>query len=248
MPADDRPLFPGAAGDLWSRWQYRNWRGRVWKPTMTALAEATPPQPQLAKTVPYDCRGSFVTKARTAVEELEKRELDVPMAYLLRIPTLFAAVRVQAEEDPAVAVRFYTPSGEGRPPGSRRAASRSCCSTGAIATDPAGSYGAYVTTDQLGFAFGDVTASLTGNSLMHSSTGLLVTQTEPTPGQSAGGQATVTATGNTIHSNGAGANGQPGTTVEAQNNWWGCTQGPNMGHCDTAVGTVSFTPWLTAKP
>jgi hypothetical protein len=65
---------------------------------------------------------------------------------------------------------------------------------------------------------------------------------------SAGGQATVTATGNTIHGNGAGANGQPGTTVEAQSNWWGCTQGPNMGHCDTAVGTVSFTPWLTAKP
>jgi hypothetical protein len=119
---------------------------------------------------------------------------------------------------------------------------------GAVTTDPAGSYGAYVTTDQLGFAFGDVTASLTGNSLMHSNTGLLVTQTEPTPGQPAGGQATVTATGNTIHTNGTGANGETGTTVEAQNNWWGCMQGPNMGHCDTAVGTVSFTPWLTAKP
>jgi len=120
--------------------------------------------------------------------------------------------------------------------------------TSAVTTDPNGTYGAYVTTDQLGFAFGDVTATLTGNSLTHSGTGVLVTQTEPTPGQEAGGQATVTASGNSIHANGTGADGQTGTTVEAQNNWWGCKQGPNMGHCDTAVGTVDYTPWLTEKP
>jgi nitrous oxidase accessory protein NosD len=120
--------------------------------------------------------------------------------------------------------------------------------TGASTTDPAGTYGAYVTTDQLGFAFADVTATLTGNSFMHSGTGVLVTQSEPTPGQPAGGQATVTASGNTIHDNGTGANGETGTTVNAQNNWWGCSTGPNTGRCDTAVGTVAFTPWLTAKP
>jgi nitrous oxidase accessory protein NosD len=120
--------------------------------------------------------------------------------------------------------------------------------TAASTTDPAGTYGAYVTTDQLGFAFADVTATLSGNSFMHSGTGLLVTQSEPTPGQPAGGQATVTASGNTIRGNGTGANGETGTTVNAQNNWWGCPTGPNTGRCDTATGTVAYTPFLTAKP
>jgi nitrous oxidase accessory protein NosD len=120
--------------------------------------------------------------------------------------------------------------------------------TGASTTEPGGTYGAYVTTDQLGFEFGDVTATLSGNSFMHSGTGMLITQTEPTPGQPAGGQATVTASNNTIHDNGTGANGEPGTTVNAQNDWWGCPTGPNTAKCDTAVGTVAYTPWLTAKP
>jgi Periplasmic copper-binding protein (NosD) len=61
---------------------------------------------------------------------------------------------------------------------------------GAITTDPNGTYAAYLTTDQLGFEFGDLTATLTGNRLEHATTGLLVTQTSPTPGQPAGGQAT----------------------------------------------------------
>jgi nitrous oxidase accessory protein NosD len=120
--------------------------------------------------------------------------------------------------------------------------------TGASTTDPAGSYGAYLTTDQLGFAFGDLTASLTGNTIVHTGTGVLATQTEPTLGQPAGGQATIAASGNSIHANGTGANGEPGTIVNAQSNWWGCKKGPNMGACDTAVGTVAYTPWLTEKP
>jgi hypothetical protein len=108
--------------------------------------------------------------------------------------------------------------------------------------------GAYVTTDQLGFAFGDVTATITGSSLQHFGTGLHVTQTEPTEGQPAGGQATVTASGDTIAHNGTGAFGGLGTVVNAQNSWWGCTQGPTMGTCNSATGTVAFTPWLTARP
>jgi hypothetical protein len=108
--------------------------------------------------------------------------------------------------------------------------------------------GAYITTDQLGFAFGDVTATITGSSLQHFGTGLHVTQTEPTEGQPAGGQATVTASGDTIARNVAGAFGGPGTVVNAQNSWWGCTQGPNLGMCDSATGTVAYSPWLTARP
>jgi nitrous oxidase accessory protein NosD len=109
-------------------------------------------------------------------------------------------------------------------------------------------YGAYVTTDQLGFEFGDVTATFTGNSIKGAGTGLLVTQTSPTPGQPAGGQATVNASGNAIYKNTTGADGEAGTKVEAQNNWWGCKQGPANAKCNAATGTVSYTPWLTTKP
>jgi hypothetical protein len=68
--------------------------------------------------------------------------------------------------------------------------------------------------------------------------------------QTTGGQATVTASpNNSFHNNGTGANGGPGTVVNAQNNWWGCKKGPNMGGgCDTATGTVVYTPWLTSHP
>jgi hypothetical protein len=121
--------------------------------------------------------------------------------------------------------------------------------TGATTTDPAGTYGAYLTTDLLGFGFGDVNVTLSHNSFQHFGTGVLVTQTSPSPEQPAGGQATVGAANNTIHSNTVGANGGPSTVFEAQNNWWGCKGGPNSGpKCDTATGTTNYTPWLTAKP
>ncbi|MCW3029936.1 MAG: hypothetical protein JWM66_69 [Solirubrobacterales bacterium] len=120
--------------------------------------------------------------------------------------------------------------------------------TGAATTGP--TYGAYLTTDQLGFAFGDVTATLTGNTLSHFDTGLLVTQTAPSPGEPAGGQATVTASpNNSFLRNGTGANGEAGTVVNAKEDWWGCVAGPTGGKaCNTAVGTVDYTPWLVAKP
>jgi nitrous oxidase accessory protein NosD len=108
--------------------------------------------------------------------------------------------------------------------------------------------GAYITTDQLGFAFGDVSVTLTGNSIKDAGTGLLVTQSSPTPGQPAGGQATVNASGNSIYKNGTGANGEEGTAVEAKNNWWGCKQGPADAKCNSVKGTVVYTPWLVSKP
>ncbi|HEX4806839.1 MAG TPA: site-specific integrase [Conexibacter sp.] len=60
-PAEDALVFPGADGNHWSPSEYNNWRSRVWKPVMKDLAEGKQPQPQLAKAVPYDCRGSFVS-------------------------------------------------------------------------------------------------------------------------------------------------------------------------------------------
>jgi hypothetical protein len=122
--------------------------------------------------------------------------------------------------------------------------------TGAGTTNNAGTDGAYLTTDQLGYAYGDLTATLTGNSFTHFTTGMFVTQTTPTPGQEAGGQATVTAEPkNSFAYNGTGANGEPGTVVSAKEDWWGCAKGPNMGGpCNTAIGTVAFTPYLTEKP
>jgi nitrous oxidase accessory protein NosD len=123
--------------------------------------------------------------------------------------------------------------------------------TGALTANNAPTYGAYITTDQLGFGFGDVTATLTGNVLHGFGTGLLVTQTSPTEGQPEGGQATVHAAGNnSIYGDGTGANGLAGTVLEAQNDWWGCSAGPNApkASCATALGTTQYTPWLTAKP
>ncbi len=113
---------------------------------------------------------------------------------------------------------------------------------GATTSDPHGTYGAYLTTDQLGFGSGDLSATLTGNTFVHAGTGMFVTQ-------ESGSQATVSASGNSFMADATGANGDSATVVNAANNWWGCSQGPNMGgHCTTATGTVQFTPWLTAKP
>jgi hypothetical protein len=54
---------------------------------------------------------------------------------------------------------------------------------------------------------------------------------------------------NSLVANGAGAIGEPGTVVDAKEDWWGCAAGPNMGGaCNTASGTVTYTPWLTVKP
>lgn len=145
-PTDDRRLFPGAKGDLWSATQYRNWRTRVWKPVLTKLAEGDPPQPGLAKARPYDCRGSFVSlhlrakenplviaewaghspqvmyehyagvikeldeqpqlsaaqqiaRARNAVVEMERQELDELMADLAERPTVSVGGAGTGDED-----------------------------------------------------------------------------------------------------------------------------------------------------
>ncbi len=137
-PTDDQIVFPAQGGKHWSKSQYNNWRNRVWKSAMEKLAEGDPPQPQFCKTVPYDCRGSFISlqlragasplevarwaghspqvmfahyanvidelvgepvlsaaeqiaRARDAVMELERKELDELMADLIEHPTITSA-------------------------------------------------------------------------------------------------------------------------------------------------------------
>jgi hypothetical protein len=122
--------------------------------------------------------------------------------------------------------------------------------TGASTSDPNGTYGAYVTTDMLGFGCADVTARLVGNRFQRSTTGLLVTQTSPTNGDSpCSFQATVDAHGNnSFQHDTTGANGLSGTVVNATSDWWGCSKGPNTPGCSSSTGTVAFTPWLTTRP
>jgi integrase len=137
-PSDDQLVFPAQDGEHWSKSQYNNWRNRVWKSAMKTLADGDPPQPQFCKTVPYDCRGSFISlqlragasplevarwaghspqvmfahyanvidelvgepvlpvaeqiaRARDAVMELERKELDEMMADLIEHPTIASA-------------------------------------------------------------------------------------------------------------------------------------------------------------
>jgi len=163
------------------------------------------------------------------------------------VPYLSATVKDNTVKGCAVGLAAYGSAVSGEGP---TFTGNSVNGVGAPTSGGAGTYGAYLTTDQLGYAYGDLTASLSGNTFTHVNTGMLVTQTSPTPGQPAGGQATVTASGsNSFYSDGTGASGEPGTVVNAANDWWGCAQGPNMGgSCNTATGTVTYTPWLTAKP
>jgi hypothetical protein len=36
--------------------------------------------------------------------------------------------------------------------------------------------------------------------------------------------------------------------MNAENNWWGCQDGPGSGGCDVVAGSVDFTPWATQPP
>lgn len=60
-PSDDKLVFPARSGEHWSKSQYNNWRNRVWNPSIRKVADSDPPQPRLAKAIPYDCRSSFIS-------------------------------------------------------------------------------------------------------------------------------------------------------------------------------------------
>jgi nitrous oxidase accessory protein NosD len=110
--------------------------------------------------------------------------------------------------------------------------------------------GAYLTTDLLGFGHGDLNVTLEGNVFVHLGTGMLVTQTKPTPETEAGGQATVKASpNNSFMYDTTGAYGEEKTVVNAKEDYWGCSSGPNHpAPCMSALGTVEYEPFLVSKP
>jgi hypothetical protein len=117
------------------------------------------------------------------------------------------------------------------------------------------SIGVLVSTDNLGYGASNVSARFSDNVIEHFNTGVYVEQNcemfssaHPDDCQDRDGRATATLYNNAIEGNRTGANGRPGTLVDARSNWWGCRRGPNQPGCDTAIGTVVYTPWLTKRP
>jgi len=113
------------------------------------------------------------------------------------------------------------------------------------------SIGVLVSTDMLGYGSGDVTVSFSNNSISHFGTGIYVEEQCELfgiPQCTTTSDATAEFRSNVILANDVGANGLTGTVVDAEENWWGCSNGPNAPGCDTAVGTVTFTPWMEKHP
>ena len=107
-----------------------------------------------------------------------------------------------------------------------------------------GSTGAYVTTDQLGFGFGDSSASFTGNRVVNNVDGFYLDAV-------LGGTVNVTAATNCIAGNtNSGMTATASVTaVNAENNWWGRVDGPSpIGHGDKVdpTSTIDAVPFLTA--
>ncbi|MBI3660428.1 hypothetical protein HY230_08165, partial [Candidatus Acetothermia bacterium] len=48
--------------------------------------------------------------------------------------------------------------------------------------------------------------------------------------------------GNHILGTGTGVNNQSANSVDAEDNWWGCAEGPGSAGCPSVSGTVDFTP------
>lgn len=125
----------------------------------------------------------------------------------------------------------------------------------ATTSDGSSTIGVLVTTDILGYGATDVAAAFSRLSVTHFGVGVYVEQSCELfagffPGDCSGAatHAAVTIRASAIAGNAVGANGLGGTSVNAENNWWGCPAGPNATGCDTAIGTVDYTPWLTKPP
>ena len=80
---------------------------------------------------------------------------------------------------------------------------------------------------------GNQPVNLDSNSILGNGTGVLVQS------QGSADPKVNRIVGNTV----AGLNNVDGT-VNAENNWWGCNEGPGNAGCDSVTGTADFNPWL----
>jgi hypothetical protein len=126
--------------------------------------------------------------------------------------------------------------------------------TNNVVTGPAkaaGSVGAYITTDQIGYGYNDISVLFTGNTITNFETGVYLTADEQT-WTSGWVSKTITAT---FHSNQISGNTHGldiGTTgdyvTDFEKNWWGAVSGPGpvaLGSGDTIVAGVDYSPWCT---
>lgn len=62
-----------------------------------------------------------------------------------------------------------------------------------------------------------------------------------------GGTANLVFSQNNFRGKGLGVENRGPGTPNAENNWWGCDEGPGAKQCLAVVGSVSFAPWLTHR-
>ena len=128
----------------------------------------------------------------------------------------------------------------------------------------AGTIGALVTTDQLGFGAANVSVAFRGNELTRNDVGLLIAETgtfmaevvsscdlidRNTVGiQSA--SADTHLNGDAIVGNGTGVDARQVTSgaVDATHSFWGCASGPGAPHCDSILGNVDASSPLHSPP
>ncbi len=110
--------------------------------------------------------------------------------------------------------------------------------TGVATVDGSTSAGILVTTY---FAPG-TGATITGNTITGNTVGIAV-------GYLASDTSTVVAHNNIITGNTDKGIDSTNPTVDAENNWWGCSAGPGNAGCDSVTPVkVDYTPWLTSMP
>ncbi|MHB0915819.1 MAG: right-handed parallel beta-helix repeat-containing protein, partial [Thermoleophilia bacterium] len=121
----------------------------------------------------------------------------------------------------------------------------------------AGSVGAYITTDTIGWGYADIAVNFTGNVISGNETGIYMTADEQSWNPSYTAR-TITATfsGNEIAGNTVGMDKGTGGTINADavGNWWGDASGP-YNAASNASGTgnsiadgIPFISWLGMAP
>lgn len=93
-----------------------------------------------------------------------------------------------------------------------------------------------------GMAFGTVLINVTSSTFAPPSENFFVSSTSGSDAND--GQTPMTAFATIQKGVDSAASGD---TVLAENNWWGCNNGPSQTGCDSTLGLVDFSPWLIAS-